>query len=73
MTDESVKIYELAILEYPESFQLYYSYAELLTAVDDEKALDLYRKCVELYDNNPDNKEYGEEYENVLKMIEEKE
>ena len=72
MINESTEIYELAIHEYPNSFQLFYSYGDLLSENKNEKAFDCYRKCIELYNNNSENHKYGQEYEKVLKKVEEK-
>jgi hypothetical protein len=69
MENESSKIYALAIHEYPNSFLLNYSYGELLSEHKSEKAFDYYRKCIQLYDNYSENKEYIQEYENALKKI----
>ena len=69
MVDESSKIYALAIHEYPNSFLLNYSYGELLSVNKSEKALDYYRKCIQLYEKNEENKEFNKEYENALKKI----
>ena len=66
---ESSDIYTLAIHEYPNSFLLYYSYGELLSVNKSEKALDYYRKCIQLYEQNEENKEFNKEYENALKKI----
>jgi len=69
---ESFEIYELAIQEYPNSFLLNYSYGELLSDNNNEKSIDYFRKCVELYDDNSENKKYIQEYEKILKRLKEK-
>ena len=69
MENESTKIYALAIHEYPDSFLLNYSYGELLSVNKSEKALDYYRKCIELYNKFSENVEFSEEYEIALKKI----
>ena len=69
MKNESYKIFELAIREYPNSFLLNYSLGELLSEDKNDKALDYYRKCIKLYNNNSENKEFSQEYENALKKI----
>jgi CubicO group peptidase (beta-lactamase class C family) len=71
MSNESSKIYALAIHEYPDSFILNYSYGELLSENKNEKALDYYRKCIDLYDKFSGNKEFSQEYENALKKLKE--
>jgi hypothetical protein len=69
MENESSKVYALAIHEYPNSFLLNYSYGELLSKLKSEKAFDYYRKCIQLYDNYSEYKEYSQEYEIALKKI----
>jgi CubicO group peptidase (beta-lactamase class C family) len=71
MEKESSKIYALAIQEYPNSFILNYSYGELLSVNKSEKAIDYYRKCIDLYDKVSANKEFSQEYQNALKKIKE--
>ncbi|OFX87172.1 MAG: hypothetical protein A2W99_07495 [Bacteroidetes bacterium GWF2_33_16] len=71
MQSESFEIYTLAIQEYPNSFILNYSYGELLSMIKSEKALEYYRKCLDLYEKNSENKEFRQEYENALKKINE--
>jgi CubicO group peptidase (beta-lactamase class C family) len=71
MDKEASEIYTLAILEFPDSFILNYSYGELLSKNKSEKALDYYRKCIQLYDKYSENKEFKQEYENALKKINE--
>lgn len=72
LLDESIEIYEMAIREYPDSFLLLYSYGELLSENKNEKAIECYMKCVDLYNNNPGNKKFSKEYEIALKKINEK-
>jgi CubicO group peptidase (beta-lactamase class C family) len=69
METESSEIYALAIQEYPNSFLLNYSYGQLLSGEKSEKALDYYRKCIQLYGKYSENKEFRQEYENALKII----
>jgi CubicO group peptidase (beta-lactamase class C family) len=66
---ESSDIYSLAINEYPNSFILNYSYGELLSENKSGKASDYYRKCIQLYDKNSENKVFRKEYEIALKKI----
>lgn len=70
---ESQKIYELAIQEYPNSFILNYSFGKLLNDYKNQDAVDYLRKCMELFDNNPDNKEYIEEYKQAQSLLDIKE
>ena len=72
LINESSRIYQLAISEYPESFILNYSYGLLLAETNYQNAKDLFRKCIEIYKNKPDKNEYSEEYENAIKMINKK-
>ena len=69
MGKESSEIFELAIHEYPDSFILNYSYGELLSQNKSEKALDYYRKCIQLYEKYSENKEFSKEYEIALNKI----
>ena len=64
-----LKFTSLAIHEYPNSFLLNYSYGELLSENKSDKALDYYRKCIQLYNKYSENKEYSQEYEIALKKI----
>jgi CubicO group peptidase (beta-lactamase class C family) len=72
LVDESLGTYKLAISEYPESFLLNYSYGVLLAETNNQNAKDLFRKCIEIYKNSHDKKEYSQEYENAIKMINKK-
>lgn len=69
LLDESIEIYEMAIREYPDSFLLLYSYGELLSENKNNKAVDCFKKCVDLYNNYPENQKYGKEFEKLLKII----
>jgi CubicO group peptidase (beta-lactamase class C family) len=69
MINESIEIFKLAIREYPNSFLLFYSYGELLSESKNEKAIECYMKCIDLYNNNPENKKFSKEYEKALKKI----
>jgi CubicO group peptidase (beta-lactamase class C family) len=69
MQKESSDIFDLAIHEYPNSFILNYSYGELLSEKKSEKAIDYYRKCIQLFDKYSENKEFRKEYEIALKKI----
>lgn len=69
LKDESYKIYELAIQEYPNSFLLNYSYGKLLSDNKNKNAINYLRKCVDLYNSNSENKDFTEEYEKALALI----
>jgi tetratricopeptide (TPR) repeat protein len=72
LVDESIRTYKLAISEYPELFIQNYSYGVLLAETNNQNAKDLFRKCIEIYKNSPDKKEFSQEYENAIKMINKK-
>ena len=72
LKDEAYKIYELAIQEYPNSFILNYSFGKLLGENKNQSAINYLRRCIELFDNNPDNKEYIEEYKHAQRILSEK-
>jgi len=38
---------------------------------NDQKAVDCYKRCVDLYDKNPENNMFSLEYEKALKKIKE--
>lgn len=69
LKDESYKIYGLGIKEYPNSFILNYSFGKLLDENKNKDAINYLRKCVELYDNNPENKEFSEEYKQAKSIL----
>jgi tetratricopeptide (TPR) repeat protein len=69
LKNESFEIFELAIREYPNSFLLNYSYGELLSENNNKKAVDCYKKCIDLYDKNSENDMFSQEYKNALKKI----
>jgi CubicO group peptidase (beta-lactamase class C family) len=69
LKNESYKIYELAIQEYPNSFILNYSFGELLNENKNENALIYLRKCVDLYNSNSELKEFSEEYDHAQSML----
>lgn len=71
LKDESNRIYKLGIHEYPNSFILNYSFGKLLNDNKNEEAKDYFKKCIELYDNNPENKDYIEEYKQVQSILSE--
>ena len=73
LIDDAFSIYNLAISEYPNSFLLNYWYAELLTELKYENAKSYYNRCIELYENNSENKRFPKEYENAIKKINGKE
>ena len=69
LKDESYKIYELAIQEFPNSFMLNYSFGKLLNDNKNDNSINYLRKCVDLYISNSENKEFSEEYEKALTLI----
>ncbi|QQS34754.1 MAG: beta-lactamase family protein [Ignavibacteriales bacterium] len=73
LKNEWFKIYELGIKEYPNSFLLNYSFGKLLNDNKNEEAINYLRRCIELYDNNSENKEYIEEYNQAQSILNTKE
>lgn len=71
LKDESNRIYKLGIDEYPNSFILNYSFGKLLKDNKNEEAKDYFIKCIELYDNYPENKDYIDEYKQVQSILSE--
>jgi CubicO group peptidase (beta-lactamase class C family) len=69
LKDESNKIYKLGINEYPNSFILNYSFGKLLLDNKNQDGKSYLQKCVELYDNNPEYKEFSEEYMQVQRIL----
>lgn len=69
LLDESYKIFELAIQEYPNSFILNYSLGKILNDNKNKDAMNYLKKCIELYENNPENKEFSEEYKQALDIL----
>ena len=72
MMNESLEVYKLAIREYPNSFQLFYSCGDILSDNKNEMAFDCYRKCIDLYNNNSENLKLSQEFEKALNKIKEK-
>ncbi|MCU0237670.1 MAG: beta-lactamase family protein, partial [Acidobacteria bacterium] len=66
---ESLKLYDEGLTDFPDDFRLNYSFAEVLIGSDNEKALDLYRKCVRLYEGDEKNKRYSNEYQKALAAL----
>jgi CubicO group peptidase (beta-lactamase class C family) len=69
LKDESNRIYKLGINEFPNSFILNYSFGKLLSENKNQDGKNYLQKCIELYDNNPDNKEFNEEYKHAQDII----
>lgn len=62
----NLKILEFAMNQYPHSYNFYHLYAIVLTSIDEnKKAIEYYRKGLEIYKNFPD------ENEQFLKWIKE--
>jgi len=66
---ESLKMYDAGVTDFADDFRLNYYFAQALTGVDDEKALDSFRKCVRLYEGDGKNKRFSEEYKKALLMV----
>lgn len=73
LKEESNKIYELALQEYPNSFILNYSFGILLNDNKNENGINYLRKCTELFNNISENKEYIEEYKRAQSILNTKE
>jgi CubicO group peptidase (beta-lactamase class C family) len=71
LINESYKIYELGIEEYPNSFILNYSFGKLLNGNKNNDATSYLKKCIELYDKNPENKEFIDEYKEAKSLLNE--
>ena len=69
LKQESLKIYDQALADFPDDFRLNFYFAEALVGVNDEKALDLYRNCVKLYAGNEKNKRFSEEHKKALTVL----
>ena len=66
LKQESIKIFNAGVTDFPDDFRLNYYFAETLTGIDDKKASDLYQNCVRLYGRDEKNKRYSEEYKKAL-------
>jgi hypothetical protein len=42
---------------------------QLSAKTNNENTIDLFMKWIDLYNNNPENQQYSQEYENAIKMI----
>jgi len=65
----SIRIFEAGLADYPEDFRLNYYLAQTLTGSDDTRALELYKKCIRLYDGNETNKRFSEEYKKAVAAV----
>jgi CubicO group peptidase (beta-lactamase class C family) len=71
LKQESIRIWEAGLADFPDDFRLNYYYAETLRGVDDEKALELYKRCVRLYNADEKNKRFAEEYKKAVSALKE--
>jgi CubicO group peptidase (beta-lactamase class C family) len=69
LKQESLKIFDAGVTDFPDDFRLNYYFAETLAGIDDKKASALYQNCVRLYTGNEKNKGYSEEYEKALNIL----
>ena len=69
LKQESLKIFNEGVTDFPDDFRLNYYFAETLTGSNDKKAIDLYQNCVRLYTENEKNKRYSEEYKKALSIL----
>lgn len=69
LKQESMRIWEAGLADFPEDFRLNFYCAEALRGIDDERALTLYKKCVSLYDSDEKNKRYVKEYNKAVSAL----
>jgi hypothetical protein len=69
LKQESIRIWEAGLVDFPDDFRLNYYCAEALRGIDDERALTLYKKCVSLYDSDEKNKRYAVEYKKAVSAL----
>jgi hypothetical protein len=69
LKQESIKIFNEGLMDFPDDFRLNYYFAETLMGINDKKAIDLYQNCIRLYTNNEKNKRYSEEYKKALNIL----
>lgn len=69
LKQESLKIFNEGLLDFPDDFRLSYYFAETLMGIDDKKAGDLYQNCVRLYARDEKNKRYSEECKKALNIL----
>ncbi|TAM48634.1 MAG: serine hydrolase [Acidobacteria bacterium] len=66
---ESIRIFEAGLADHPDDFRLNYYLAERLAGTDDTRALELYKKCIQLYDDNEANARFSEEYKKAVTAV----
>lgn len=71
LKQESIRIWEAGLADFPEDFRLNFHCAETLRGVNDEKALALYKNCVRLYESDEKNKRFVEEYKKATSALKE--
>ena len=71
LIEESEDIYKFGISEFPNSFLLNFSYGSVLYANKNDRFINYYEKCMDLYSENAENKKYEREYKLALKRINE--
>ncbi len=69
LIDETVEIYKVVLVEYPNSFLLNFSFGTLLYDNNSVGYIDYYEKCIDLFLNNPENKIYEKDYKLVMERI----
>ena len=69
LKQESIKIFEEGLRDFPDDFRLNYYYAGTLMGLDEKKAIDSYRNCIRLYAGDEKNKRFAEEYQKALKIV----
>jgi CubicO group peptidase (beta-lactamase class C family) len=69
LKQESIRIWEAGLVDFPDDFRLNYYCAETLRGVNDERALALYKNCVILYNSDEKNKRYAVEYRKAVSAL----
>jgi hypothetical protein len=69
LKQESIRIWEAGLADFPNDFRLNYYFAETLRGVNDDRALALYKKCVFLFNSDEKNKRCAEEYKRAVSAL----
>lgn len=71
LAEESKEIYKLALNEFPNSFLLNFAFGTILYGNKNDGFTNYYKKCVDLYSENPENKKFESDYKLALKRVSE--
>jgi len=69
LKQESIKIFNEGLMDFPDDFRLNFYFAEALFGVNEKRALDLYHQCMRLFTDNEKNKRFSEEYNKALNRV----